>query len=413
MTAFWILVALFAAGALAFVLPPLLRRGANAEGATPNETNVAVYRDQLRELDADRAAGTLGPERHEEARREIERRLLEDVGGAGPAQRTAPSGRGAAIAVGLSLPLAAILLYLAVGNPAAVTREAAQAEAHSITREQIEGMVERLAARMKESPDDVKGWVMLGRSYAVLDRFPEAAAAYANAVKRAPPDAQLLADYADALAMAQNRNLLGEPERLVAQALKVDPNNVKALALAGTVAFERRNFPAAIAHWEKILTLVPPDSDMASSVRDSIADARSLAGGGPSPVKPQPQAQAKAQAPASVRGTVQLSPALAGRAAPTDTVFIFARAASGPRMPLAVLRKQVRDLPVTFALDDTMAMTPAAKLSSHESVVVGARVSKGGGPTSQPGDLEGLSAPVRVGQSGIVVVIDREVAAPK
>ena len=414
MTLFWALVALFAAAALAFVLPPLLRRAGEGDGAAVDATNVAVYRDQLRELDADVAAGTLSPEQHVEARREIDVRLLDDVGAPGGAPPAAHAGRWAAVAVGALLPLAAVLLYLAVGNPAALTREATQADAHGITREKIEGLIEQLAARMKEAPDDPKGWMMLGRSYAVLDRFEEAAAAYANAVKRSPPDAQLLADYADALAMSRGRNLLGEPERLIAQALKIDPANVKALALAGTAAFERKDFQGAIAHWEKILALVPPDSDMAGSVRDSMADARSLAGGGApggaQAVQPQP-VETPAAAASTVRGTVRLAPALAAKAEPTDTVFIFARAASGPRMPLAVLRKQVRDLPVAFALDDSMAMTPAARLSNHASVVVGARVSKRGGPTPQPGDLEGLSAPVTIGQSGIVVVIDREVTA--
>ena len=194
-------------------------------------------------------------------------------------------------------------------------------------------MVERLAARMKENPDDAEGWAMLGRSYAVLDRYAEAAAAYANAVKRSEPDAQLLADYADALAMAQGRNLKGEPERLIAQALKVDPQNVKALVLAGTVAFEKKDFKGAIAYWERILKVVPPDSDIAESVRDSIADARKFAGTAKAAPSTKPGA---APAAASVSGTVRLSPGVAAKAAPDDTVFIFARA--GGRAPHAARR---------------------------------------------------------------------------
>ncbi len=276
-----------------------------------------------------------------------------------------------------------------------------------MSRTQIESMVERLAERMKENPDDATGWAMLGRSYAVLNRFPEAAAAYANAVKRSPPDAQLLADYADALAMAQGRRLQGEPERLIAQALTIDPRNVKALALAGTVAFENKDFKGAIAHWRKILDVVPPDSDMADSIRDSIADAEKLAGG---PVKPQPApARAAASAPGAVSGTVRLAPALAARVAPSDTVFVFARAVEGPRVPLAVTRKQVRELPAAFTLDDTMAMGAGMKLSDHNRVIVGARISKSGTPMPQPGDFEGLSAPVTVGATGIVLVIGNEV----
>ena len=404
MTAFWVIAALLAAGALAFVLPPLLRRRRAAPGAGAEATNVAVYRDQLRELDTDLAAGTLARDQYDEARRELEARLLADVQGGAAAPRAAATGRIAAIAAGIAIPVASILIYLAVGNPGALAPET---ESHGITRQQIEGLVDRLAARMKENPEDATGWVMLGRSYAVLDRFPEAASAYANAVKRSQPDAQLLADYADALAMAQGQRLQGEPERLIAEALKIDPRNVKALALAGTAAFENKDFKGAIAQWRKILAIVPADSDMADSIRDSIADAQQLAGGA---VEAQPApARAAASSAGTVSGTVRLDPALAARVAPGDTVFVFARATEGPRVPLAVLRKQARELPVAFTLDDTMAMAPGMKLSAHARVVVGARVSKSGQPAPQPGDFEGLSAPVNVGASGVNVVIATEI----
>ena len=405
MTVFWSIAALLAAVALAFVLPALLGRRCATRAATPDAANVALHRDQLRELDADLAAGTLSPEQRDEARREIEQRLLDDVRSGNDTRAIPAGGRRTAWVVAAAVPVAALLLYFAVGNPAALAPGAAAGDGHGVTRQQIEGMVERLAARMQENPEDAEGWAMLGRSYAVLDRHVEAAAAYANAVQRAQPDAQLLADYADVLAMARGRNLKGEPERLIAQALKLDPRNVKALLLAGTVAFQDQKFKDAIAYWERILKVVPPDSAVADSVRDSIADARKLAGG----AKPEPARQA-VPAPAAVSGTVSLAPALASKAAPDDTVFIFARPAEGPRMPLAVLRKRVRDLPTAFTLDEAMAMTPAASLSNHSRVVVGARVSKSGSPTPQPGDLEGLSAPVAVGKTGIAVTISREIA---
>jgi len=405
MIAFWIIAVLLAAVALAFVLPPLFGRRRAAVASTTEAVNVAIYRDQLRELDTDLAAGTLTPGQHAESRREIERRLLDDVH-TGDGIRAVPAGaRKTAMALAGAVPVAAILLYFAVGNPDALAPGAATRDGHAITREQIEGMVERLAARMKESPDDVKGWVMLGRSYSVLDRYPEAVEAYANAVKRSPPDAQLLADYADVLAMSQGRRLQGEPARLILLALKVDPDNVKALALAGTVAFEKKDFTGATAYWERILTIVPPDSDMADSIRDSLADARSMTGTAKAPAKKSGPVTANT----AVSGLVRLTPALAAKAAPDDTVFIFARAAQGPRMPLAVMRKRVRDLPTAFTLDDSMAMTPAMKLSGQQQVVVGARVSKSGTPTPQPGDLEGLSAPVKPGAAGIAVVIDSEI----
>lgn len=411
MTTFLIIATLFAAAALGFVLPSLLGRRRRMDAAANDATNVAIYRDQLRELEADLAVGTIGREQHDEARREIERRVLDETGSA-PAAAPAPvPARGTVITIATALPLAAFLLYFTVGNPGALAPQSADG-GHGVTREQIEGMVQRLAARMQENPGDATGWVMLGRSYAVLERHAESAAAFAKAVKLSPPDAQLLADYADSLAMAQSRNLMGEPERLIGQALKLDPDNVKALALAGTVEFEKKNFKQAIAYWERIIAVSPPGSEIADSVRNSIAEAQSLAGTPTAPPPVKAEAAATAVAAAAVSGTVRLSPGLAAKAAPGDTVFIFARAAQGPRMPLAVIRKQVRDLPVTFTLDDTMAMTPTAKLSSQESIVVGARVSKSGQPVPQPGDLEGLSPPVKAGKSGIAVIIDREVGAP-
>jgi len=405
---FWFLAALLTVTALAFVLPSLLARRDRPADISGEAANIAVYRGQLAELDTDLAAGTLARDQYDEARRELERRLLEDVRVSPTVAPVASSSQATAVVVGVAVPLVAALLYFGVGNPGAISPTPGAGEGHAITLQQIEGMVGRLAERMKENPDDVKGWVMLGRSYAVLDRFPEAVAAYANAVKRSPPDAQLLADYADALAMAQGRTLEGEPARIIQQALKVDPRNVKALALAGTLAFQKKDFKGAIAHWETILQVVPPESDMAESVKDSIADAQKMAG-----IVAKPAPAAKAAAGPAVSGTVSLASALAGKAAPDDSVFIFARAAEGPRMPLAVTRKRVRDLPAAFSLDDSMAMTPAARISGHERVVIGARISKSGNPVAQTGDFEGLSAPVKPGASGVSVIIDRAVPAAK
>jgi cytochrome c-type biogenesis protein CcmH len=219
-----------------------------------------------------------------------------------------------------------------------------------------------------------------------------------------PNDADILADYADALAMSQGRKLAGKPMELVQRALKADPNQWKALALAGTDAFDRKDYRAAVGYWERLRTSVPPESDMAQSLESSIAEARELGGMG---AAPKPAAPLAAAGGGRVAGTVKLDAALAARADPNDTVFIFARPAEGPKMPLAIVRKQVKDLPLTFALDDAMAMSPQFKLSGFSDVVVGARVSKSGQAAPQSGDLEGLSAPVKVGATGVAIVIDR------
>lgn len=400
MTVFLVIVGLLAAGALAFVVPPLLRRGTGA-GVSRDAINVAVYRDQLRELEADLRAGTLAQEQYEKARREIEARLLQDVGGAGAAAAK-PRSRAAAVTLGIAIPACALAVYLVVGNPRALAPEGDGTGAHGLTEQQVVALVDRLAARLRDNPEDGEGWVMLGRSYLVLGRFKEAAEAYANATARMPKDAQLLADYADALGMVQGRSLKGEPEKIIARALAVDPENLKALALAGTAAFNRNDYARAVEYWERILRLVPAESELAQAVRTSIAEARTLGGGAPAG-KPAPPA-----APGRVSGVVKLAPELAAKVARTDTVFIFARAAEGPRMPLAILRKQAHELPLEFTLDDSMAMTPATKLSDHPRVVVGARISKAANANPRPGDLQGLSAPVQVGAERVNVVIDTE-----
>jgi len=409
-TAFAVLGAALIAGALLFVVPPLLRRSLRA-GATRDAVNVAVYRDQLRELDADLRAGTLAADQHEKARREIEARLLADMGGGEAPAQPPRRARAAALALGLAVPICTLAVYMAVGNPRALLPQTAEGgNQHGLSAQQFEALVSRLAARLKDNPEDAEGWMMLGRSYAVLGRFGEASEAYAKAAARMPRDAQLLADYADALAMAQGRTLQGEPEKIILRALAIDPGNLKALLLAGTAAFNRNDHRAAIRHWERALKVLPGESDMVQRVQASIAEARSLAGspGG----RTQVAKPAQARGGGRVSGVVRLAPELAGKVSPGDTVFIFARAAEGPRMPLAILRKRASDLPAEFTLDDSMAMAPQMKLSAFPDVVIGARVSKSANASPQPGDLQGSSAPVKVGARSVSVVIDTELREP-
>jgi cytochrome c-type biogenesis protein CcmH len=409
-TAFVLVGTVLIAGALLFVVPPLLRRSLRA-GATRDAVNVAVYRDQLRELDADLRAGTLAADQHEKARREIEARLLADMGGGEAPAQPPRRARAAALALGLAVPICALAVYMAVGNPQALLPQTAQGgNQHGLSAQQFEALVSRLAARLKDNPEDAEGWMMLGRSYAVLGRFGEASEAYAKAAARMPRDAQLLADYADALAMAQGRTLQGEPEKIILRALAIDPDNLKALLLAGTAAFNRNDHRAAIRHWERALKVLPGESDMVQRVQASIAEARSLAGspGG----RTQVAKPAQAQGGGRVSGVVRLAPELAGKVSAGDTVFIFARAAEGPRMPLAILRKRASDLPAEFTLDDSMAMAPQMKLSAFPDVVIGARVSKSANASPQPGDLQGSSAPVKVGARSVSVVIDTELRGP-
>ena len=399
MILFWAIGVALAALALFFVLRPLLARSAGGQ-VSRREANIAIYRDQRRELDADLAAGKLEQPDYERACTELESRLLQDVDA--PVEVTPRrGGRGAAALVGIALPLCALALYFLVGSPGAIAPRGGGAEA---TADQVEGMVAGLAARLRANPDDADGWKMLGRSYAVLGRFGEAVDAYAKAAARTPRDAQLLVDFADALAMARGRNLQGEPEKLIQRALEIEPQNLKGLALAGTVAFERKDFKAAANYWRRMLPLVPPDSEDARAIRANVAEAIQLAGG--QAAVPQGAVPQGAVPQAGVRGTVSISPKLKGMFGPEDTVFIFARAAQGPAMPLALLRRRARELPADFALEDSMAMAPGMNLSAHARVVITARVSKSGTATPQPGDLQGASAPVANDAREVRLIID-------
>jgi cytochrome c-type biogenesis protein CcmH len=277
--------------------------------------------------------------------------------------------------------------------------------------QQFAAMVEKLAERLKAQPNDAEGWGMLGRSYNVLGRPDDALVAYAKSYQLNPKDASLLADYADALAVKNNRSLAGEPLKLIRQALALEPNNVKALSLAGTEAFERKDYAGAVALWEKAVAAAPSDAnELIQQVRAGMDEARRLGKLGPAPAQAA-QATTSALADKTLRGSVKLAPALAAKASPNDTVFIYARPAEGPRMPLAILRKQVKDLPFEFTLDDSLSMSPAARLSGATLVVVSARISKTGEAMPQPGDLTGQTAPVAVGSAGLKIDISEVVGA--
>lgn len=430
MTWFLLIATVLTALAIAFVLLPLLRVRAGRD-IDRVRANVGVLNDQLVELDADHARGSIGPDQYAEIRAEVERRVLEDVALA-QAEPSAPSRRqrAPAIALAILLPLAAAGFYSQYGDPAAFDPglQAASRDPGDghMTGEQLQQMVVALRDRLEREPDNVSGWATLARSYYQMRRFTEAAAAFERLAKLIPDDPALLADYADALAMANGRNFEGKPRELIARALQLDPTQWKALAMAGTDAFEQSNYRLAVSHWEALHRQLPAESPLAQNLAGSIAEARSR-GGMPAQVARAPAAgsaqmpqddvhkaaraaradRATAGSATTVGGTVNLAPALLARASPSDRVFIYARPASGPRMPLAITSVQVKDLPARFTLDDSMGMSPDFKLSGQSEVVIGARVSKSGQPMPASGDLEGASAPVKLGTRDASITIDR------
>ncbi len=403
MITFIALSAIMALCAAFIIALPLLRglRGRQTAAPAQNAANVAIYTDQQTELEADLVNGVLSQAQYDLAKHELERRLLQDVQPASAPTASVITARWPGIVAALIVPLLAIGLYLKIGNPNALDPAALNPPATDpmITQlQQVETMLPKLEQRLQAQPNDPTGWDMLGKSYMALERYSEAVKAYAKLAELQPREAQVFADYADAQAMAQGQTLTGKPSELIAQALKLDPTNGKALYLAGFAAQEAGKPKDAIAHWEKLIAQLPPDSEGAAVLRQNLAELKQQMGG-----------QVSAPAGASVSGQVRLAATLKGKSAPQDTLFVFARAVEGPKMPLAMLRVQVKDLPVNFTLDDSMAMSPQMKLSNFPEVVIVARISKSGAAVPQPGDLEGVSAPVKLGAKNVAVEISRKI----
>ena len=411
MTWFVVIATAMAAAAVMWVLPALWRGGGTRADVQPGTSNLGILKDQLTELEADVAAGTLSRQQYAQAREDLERRVLEEArdSGANTAPALPRAGR-TAIVLAAAFPLCAALIYWQLGTPAALSPEFSAANRRPVTPQDVEAMLLKLAARLKESPEDGNGWALLARSYLVMKRYPESVAAYERATTLLKDDADLLADYADALAGAEEGRLEGKPLQVIERALSIDPAQWKALALAGTAAFNRKDYAKAVDYWGRLQSRAEPGSDLARTVAANIEEARQL-GGLPVAAKAGESAAAKpAQATgASISGTVSIGKAFAGRADPSDTVFIFARATAGPRMPLAIVRRQVKDLPFAFSLDDAQAMSPEMKLSRFPEVIVTARVSKSASAAPQSGDLQGSSKAVKPGDRNIAVVIDSRV----
>jgi cytochrome c-type biogenesis protein CcmH len=423
---FWLIASAMTVAVLGLLLQPLLRRTAAA--TREHEKTLPVYRQQFAELEQDRTSGLLTEEQFRLARQELERRLLDETGAMETGLPTA--GRLAnvklvALVLALLIPTASGALYWTLGNPAAMTHPNVSAmsspEGSDEARQMAEGLnvlIERLKKKLEENPNDAIGWALLARSYMATERYAEAVPIFEKAVKLNTNDANLLADYADALGVHQGRKLEGKPESLIQKALKIDPNNVKALMLAGTLAFNRQNFAQAVKDWEQARANLPADSDPESSeqLTASIAEAKRRMGDGqlmltanpPLSTPAKPAAPSKAGPSRAITGKVVLGPNLVGKGSATDALFVFAREINGPPMPVSIVRATKKDLPFTFRLDDSTSPMPSRKLSDVGTVVIVARLSKSGKAMPESGDLEGTSQPVKPGTEGVTVVIDHE-----
>ncbi len=368
---------------------------------------------QLAQLDALIKDGVLTGDAAQAARADLERQVLAVVlnPGSGPDAAAAAEPRPPR---SLVLVVAAFVLVVgAVGYGLMGNRDGWQVApgmagpaqvGAGASHEQVEAMIAKLVKRLEGQPDDAEGWAMLARTYAAQGRAPESMAAFKRVVDLQPKDAQALADYADAMAVVNGRSLDGEPEKLILQAVQLDPGNVKALALAGTIAFNRNQFAEAAQIWERAVRDADPAEEFVKQLQGAIDEARRRSG----QTAPGPRAAAPASG-ATVAGRVTIKAGVRAQVSPDDTVFILARAPTGSRMPLAILRKKVSDLPLDFVLDDSQAMSAATALSTAQQVVVVARISKSGGAAPAPGDWQALSATVAVGAKGIQLEVGEPV----
>jgi cytochrome c-type biogenesis protein CcmH len=289
---FWVVCALLIVIALAFLLPPALQRSEESDVKTDDarkQANIAVYRDQLTELEADLRNGIVSEEQYPQDREEIERRLLEDTATARTekSSKTPVNARNTAYLLAIGLPLIAIIFYLNVGQPALIDNPAPVGVPSSAatapapperSQEQIAANVARLAQRLESNPNDPQGWTMLARSYSSMEKYSEAEKAYAKATELNPKDADLLAEFAFATAMAEGKSMEGKPMEIINRALKIDPNNAKALQLAGSAAFEAKDYKKAVGYWERVLKQVPPNSEVTTAIQERINEAKTLAG---------------------------------------------------------------------------------------------------------------------------------------
>lgn len=421
---FWLAVVVCIALALAFVLPTLLRTRTVAGKTARRDVNIAVYRDQMRELEADRASGMLTDSQFQTAKLELEARLADDdLSQDAPPEPGEAHSRKLGYSLAAVLPVAALGLYFWLGQPASLIAIAdvqsgpahpamAAAPGAAAGEHDFMKLVQKAEEKTRANPDDGEAWAMLAKTYAAMERWPEALQAYEKATRLLPQDASLLSGYAEALAITNNRVLTGRPMELARKALEIDPTDIKGLELAGINAYQEQNFAEASSYLKRLHQLLPPESpyaqDILAAQKETERPAQTGMTGPDHPANPPPADDKTASvAPGAViKGRIDIAPALKSRLAESDVIFLFARPGqSGP--PVAAIRASASQLPLEFELDDSTAMSPGNSLSQHKQVMLVARLSKSGNPMAQPGDLEGTVANVKVGATGVKIMIDQ------
>jgi len=388
---FWLIVAVLIVIALVMVIWPLWRKSTLSEFDI-DQRNIKIARERLANLKQQLQQEVLSQAQFDEQYQELELTLNDELTGDQIEQKQTVQGKWVIPVVVLFVPLLSLSLYFALGDPQAL----AQAKQQQLVRQQqqnINNMVAGLAERLKQQPDDAEGWLMLGRSYKYMNQYDRAAAAFAQAYRLEGDKVEVMLQYADALALNNGGKLSGQPAQLVFKALALSPDNMTALWLGGMAKVETGEFAEALQYWQKLEPLIASDSQSHQQLMGLITAVKSRLGGDQS-----------LQAGKNIKVNVSIDKNLLSQTNANQTVFIYAQALNGPKMPLAIIRKQVRNLPLSVELNDTLAMTPAMKLSSFKQVKVIARVSKTGNAMQQPGDLIGFSNIIRLEANNSVTI---------
>lgn len=418
MSGFLFVAFLMAAVAVAVVVWPLVRRPAHAD-VSRTQLNTAIYRDQIAELERDRAAGTLSQADHDHAKAELQRRMLEDVSAESVntvadsvVVASASPHRASRL---LSVMLAVFLLvggpvvYLAIGTPQALHLSAESAR-QTVSAEQVRKMIVQLLARLESEPNNHEGWAMLARAYRFVEEHPNAMDAFARSGPLLETSAELLVDYADSAATAAS-GFDATSRDLLDRALKLDPSNLQGLWMRGTAHFDRQQYALALADWEKLLSLVPADAEVAATLRGKIEQARSMLGDSAqsqSTAAPSSMAAAKPSPASVVDGRVEVAPQVARNVSPGDALMVVVRSADGNPAPVAVLRVPAQGFPMRFSLDDSLSMMDNRKVSQQtQGLLIEARISKSGQAKPQPGDLFGAPVNAKPGDRGVVLMVDQ------
>ena len=390
--------------AFLFILPPLWRKQ-KVKIVDLDKRNIEIAQHRLAELKENRLTGGITQAQYDEQFADLEQALSDDLDIVSREIQVTTHSKWIIYVVALGIPLLAGSLYFMLGNYQAVSHAAEMSVDPEATKLlEINKMVLRLAEKMKAKPDDAQGWLILGRSYKALEQYPQAADAFANAYRLLGNQAEAMLLYADALAYVNNRNLAGKPSELVYKALALEPDNLNALWLGGMAKAQEGDAPAAIKLWKKLEATLPPGSDSQQEIKNLLSNLAKDTSQGQVQKEPESPEQAKVSN-FTLSVQVSLSPKLQKAAAAEDTVFIYAQALSGPKMPLAIVRKHVSDLPLAVSLNDSMAMMPNMKLSNFASVKLLARISKSGNAMTQPNDLIGIIEQVDLTDKSIHKII--------